>query len=844
MPEALSRYHRSLRFGEIDSRHATVQDAHSETCWWLLERQEYQNWLALGKMHAHHGFFWIKGHPGTGKSTIMKFVLRCTAQEYQDITFIKFFFNARGHELEKSVLGMYRSLLFQLLDKLPDLQNVFGLYYSKPFSDNASHKWHVDILQNLFGHAIGRLGIRPLMCFIDALDECEEDQIRAMITFFEHLGDLATSCGLRLHICFSSRHYPHVTIEHSIQLVLERQFGHKDDIAKYVNNRLRGGGKRLEIIRETICSRSSGIFLWVVLVVQILRKDFDRGRMHLLERRLQEIPDGTDELFNDILTRDNEDREELILCLQWILFARRPLRPVELFYGVTAGIDPGSIEEHDPSVIDEDFLKKFTLNYSKGLAELTSEKTDIVTVQFIHESVREYLLKPNRPSIFQTELASNFVGISQERLKLACERYIQATEAIRVSPLDRDNPFLEYAETNALHHADKAGDYGFDQQGFVAFFAVRFSRRTGSTLEPISRRFPHFHGRVSPLYVFASNDAANLVKLEVRRNQNIDLEGGEHGFPLNAAIALKHTRALHALLEKHDSPEDNSLGNALYLTPEQRELVMNDAAHVRLPREKTLLCWAAEHGKLDLVKVLLSTHRVHVNARDNYPGDEFNTWERGHGRTPLMWAASSGHTKVVNLLLQTKQLDVETKDDFGLSALSCAARKGHVSVVKTMLEAAAVNMESKCSSGRTPLSYAAGNGHGAVVELLLSHGKVNIESTDSYGATPLSWAAANGHAKTLRLLFRYWETSTMELGMALDASKLGLNAQNSVGENPLHVAARNNAIEVVDFLLSIDEVDFNATNDVGQTALEIARRRQHIDMMRLLLHRQTRQGCR
>lgn len=39
-------------------------------------------------------------------------------------TVISFFFNARGEDLEKSTLGMYRSLLFQILKAISDLQIV------------------------------------------------------------------------------------------------------------------------------------------------------------------------------------------------------------------------------------------------------------------------------------------------------------------------------------------------------------------------------------------------------------------------------------------------------------------------------------------------------------------------------------------------------------------------------------------------------------------------------------------------------------------------------------------------------------------------------------------------
>ena len=39
---------------------------------------------------------------------------------------ISFFFNARENDLEKSTLGAYRSLLLQLLTRIPELQIVFG----------------------------------------------------------------------------------------------------------------------------------------------------------------------------------------------------------------------------------------------------------------------------------------------------------------------------------------------------------------------------------------------------------------------------------------------------------------------------------------------------------------------------------------------------------------------------------------------------------------------------------------------------------------------------------------------------------------------------------------------
>lgn len=48
-----------------------------------------------------------------------------------------------------------------------------------------------------------------------------------------------------------------------------------------------------------------------------------------------------------------------------------------------------------------------------------------------------------------------------------------------------------------------------------------------------------------------------------------------------------------------------------------------------------------------------------------------------------------------------------------------------------------------------------------------------------------------------------------------------------------------NAFEVVEFLLSIDEVDLEATEEMGATALDIARRRNHVILIELLLRAQS-----
>ena len=115
----------SLRFDQTDARQMTIKNAHAKTCEWLLKKSEYLNWLNGTKLGEYYGFLWIKGKPGTGKSTLMKFAFTNARESMKGKIVISIFFNARGEDLEKSTIGAYQSLLLQLLERIPALQCVF-----------------------------------------------------------------------------------------------------------------------------------------------------------------------------------------------------------------------------------------------------------------------------------------------------------------------------------------------------------------------------------------------------------------------------------------------------------------------------------------------------------------------------------------------------------------------------------------------------------------------------------------------------------------------------------------------------------------------------------------------
>ncbi|KAH7143654.1 hypothetical protein EDB81DRAFT_501154 [Dactylonectria macrodidyma] len=596
----------SLRFDQFDSRQANIKAAHPETCSWFLRHPDYVDWLDPDKLGQHHGFLWINGKPGAGKSTLMKFVYtRAKKKAAGNAATIAFFFNARGHDLEKSTAGMHQSLLFQLLEKLPDLQEVLDDLDYTPRVQNGSRMWEVEALQNQFSQAVEKLGERRLTCFVDALDECDETQVIAMVRYFENLAEHAVLNRSRLYICFSSRHYPYIDIRTGCKLTLEGQVGHGQDLDSYVRSML-AVGKHTEEIGAGILEKAAGVFMWVVLVVDILNKEFRGGRIFAVRKRLREIPAKLSELFRDMLRRDQDNMANFLLCIQWVLYAKRPLKREEFYFAIVSGLDPEpeDLAEWNPEHITAEDLQRFVLSSSKGLAEIAKSNT----IQFIHESVRDFLIKDKGLRDLWPELGQDFQSFSHDRLKQCCLTYIKVDISVHLSfdealpkassdaakalrQLGSEKfPFLEYATSHTLYHADAAAN-GLPQDEFVKSFPLEAWIGLHNLFEKheIRRHTPS----ASLLYILAENNLGRLIKTTLRHNPSIDIQGERHRYPLFAALAHRHQDAVKALLQQETSlPQENDISAQL-------EYGRDFTAR----KDQTPLLWAIERGHLGLAKL-------------------------------------------------------------------------------------------------------------------------------------------------------------------------------------------------------------------------------------------------
>lgn len=800
----------ALNFDQIDARRANIETAHARTCEWFITHPSYREWLDREMMARHHGFLWLSGKPGAGKSTIMKFAYTSMKQKLRgsQSLVISFFFNARGEKLERSVTGMYRSLLLQLLRSCPHLQAV--LDDSGLLSDYGDFCPPLNILKDQFRNAVAALGDRALFCFIDALDECDEQQVLDMVHYYEELAEHAMDKVVSLRICFSSRHYPYIIIRRGVRLTLEDQDGHSQDLQKYVASRLRTEDAAL---REELLAKSGGVFLWVVLVVDILNKELSRGGL-ALKKRLAELPSGLSELFKDLLRRDDESMEALLICVLWVLCAKAPLEPSVFHHALWSGlslrglVDPGFLSTLSPPDASESIERSVT-SYSKGLIEITRTRRPIV--QFIHESVRDFLIKDKGLQMIWAEAALDWESQANEELAKICIYYLENAlventplsnfllkrEYVGNSMIPNKYPFLGYASGQVLYHADAVRRAESQNQILSRFSAADWAKICNLYEKHAVRRYSP---QASLFYILADQGYAELIRTKLKDDANIHVRGERYEYPLFAALANNNKKAVAAILNTPTviyNGED--ITGALGYRNE-----MVDYEY------RTPLTWCAQFGRTGMAELLLKSG-VDVDEIDS------------HGATALFRAVQSSHVAMVRLLCDfggrvnaTVLRRTPLYWAAGVPSVADADQRKHA-IIKTLLDrGAAVNAVD--GSGKTALYSAMGCA--ATMNILLVHAaEVNI--TDQLGRAPLSYAVEYLHGEeAVQLLLDHGAH---------------VNALDRVGWTPLFYATQSCNMEAMQLLLRAG-ADINITNKQGQTLLDYARNNCNRRVVQLLLH--------
>lgn len=502
--------HRILRHlipDEIGSRRDQILEADPDTCRWILEpiegdqgyrkqiRDNFISWLRTGSNVLH-----ISGNPGAGKSTLMKFIggnpttqgaLSAWAGSRQ-LIFGQFYFWAAGTEAQRTLPGMLRSLLFQVLIQRPSLiEHVFPrqlrqMQASRLQSDPSVERYQdfgnkqiqeaFDLLLNKTDNSDHRI------CFlIDGLDEfqggdLDHEELAARLKDWTAGGNIKLLVSSRPWRPFLTTFTTHQTLHlhdlnrFDIETYAIRQLTNDREILRIGVGRMK---KTIIDIVEELVRRAQGIFLWAHLVLDAIRQGIRRRySIELLKERLREYPSDLDGLYDRLREPIEKSHIDRKLSNRMLLLAAAAPEGFTLsamaFSWLPEDDQSGLLDPNfPPSTECQPYSEQDTVErlqcvaervngLTRGLLEISTAETPRrrfapQKVRFCHRTARDYLVtNAKRYAILEESWPQFHQSDPYGRIYLAELIYSRISESLTVQKY-LNKPFCRSFSLNTIH---------------------------------------------------------------------------------------------------------------------------------------------------------------------------------------------------------------------------------------------------------------------------------------------------------------------------------------------------------------------------------------------------------
>ncbi|KAI1455840.1 WD40-repeat-containing domain protein [Annulohypoxylon moriforme] len=350
------------------------------SCRWFSESKHFVSW----KIGEPPGILWLTGRPASGKSILSSHVIEQVKSPGACCSY--FFFKQR--EASKSTLSdCLRSLAFQMA--MQDIRITERLLQleGEGVTWDMTDEWSV--WKRLFVNGIFKLpSISQHFWIIDGVDECTNFNClftkKLLATLPKGLRFFATSRNLEE----IGRGLASLGSRVSLQSLSETDT--LGDMRLFVTSRLRAldrleSDEDVNAMCEKILEKSSGLFLWVRLVLEEFENAWTSEAMDAV---LSEVPIGLQDMYLRMLQLMEKDRRRVKLVksiLTWVVLACRPLTVAELRVAVKLDIN------------------ETLQNTSKAIPSLCHQLVFVDNtdrVHILHATAREFLLDETLDSEF------------------------------------------------------------------------------------------------------------------------------------------------------------------------------------------------------------------------------------------------------------------------------------------------------------------------------------------------------------------------------------------------------------------------------------------------------------
>ena len=442
-------------FDESSTSYSGMPDKLKDIRFKAQVRSAFGDWLKAGD-----GFFHVSGKAGSGKSTLMNFLLIHPRTESLLLTwagektliFASFFFWKSGSKMQASLQGLYRSILFEILENCTEL---ISRLFPQDLSRLSKNDAQIDgdfisdfAIERAFDSLISQesfSGYR-LRLFIDGPDEYEGDS-KDHVILAERLLQWTTNTDVK--ICASSRPYNefiHVFSDSTNQRMHLHELNERN-IYLFIRETIEED-RNFECIKDhylplvnKLVWMSDGIFLWPALVVRSLPAGMlRRDTIEALEEKLCCTPKDINHLYDQLF--ESMDLLDRIRAIKMLLLAAHNPMPTLLDATFFAWVDDlhdpnfpptGGVRPSSWSNPSEIFAKvqRQLAGITKGLLHISPSEIDSINcvegfhvfnrprVHFLHCSVRDYALNLTDDDVVSAQCKEVIVPEAYVRLWIA-----------------------------------------------------------------------------------------------------------------------------------------------------------------------------------------------------------------------------------------------------------------------------------------------------------------------------------------------------------------------------------------------------------------------------------------